>query len=546
MSISFSQSQSSDILNLNGKDVEEIKVAVRIRPLNQKELESKDSLSAWKAFPKHNSIVQLNPRTGKPVEDSKGKTMFSFDKVFTAEASTEDVYEFIAQDLITGVVEGRNASIFAYGQTSSGKTHTMQGKSTISKSNCGIIHYAAADLFEEVAKVEDRKYSFNVSVIEVYNEEVRDLLTKGSKKMKIREDRERGVFVNATRLKAKDLSQLIKILSAGEKNRVVAKTTLNKRSSRSHIIFSITVESTEKSNDGRPISQQQRFSNLNLIDLAGSESVRHRSIHSDERRRKEGGSINKSLLTLSLVIQALGAPASRNAHVNFRDSKLTRVLQPSLSGNSRLAFVCCATESNLYVEETKSTFLFASRIKHIKTKSRVNLLEEDEKSVLTRVNQELNTLRQTLQETVDTVKKLQGENQDLKSLVDVLTQEKLRAVKKIKILEALQEEDRVVDEIQRRTLVGETEVIPDRDDPYGGVMYERSRNLDEIVDVFIEDNEQQKEPEYAPRHNYNFESDSTLNGMPANIRANSGSNMSGVTEPTRYGSHRSTLNPRDG
>ncbi len=203
-----------------------------------------------------------------------------------------------------------------------GKTYTMQGSSNISKCkgdgiNDGFIHYAACDLFSEKSKREkDRTFKVSASVIEVYNEEVKDLLFdesssksgRGSPKqnnksmfLKIREDPKKGIFVNAIKKEASSLSKLLRILSTGEKNRIVAKTTLNKRSSRSHLIFCIMIESKPKDKGGggknsrRVASQMEpaQISTLNLIDLAGSESVRHRSAHTTDKRRKEGGNINK-------------------------------------------------------------------------------------------------------------------------------------------------------------------------------------------------------------------------------------------------------------
>ncbi|GMH68023.1 hypothetical protein TL16_g04829, partial [Triparma laevis f. inornata] len=140
--------------------------------------------------------------------------------------------------------------------------------------------------------------------------------------------------------------------------RSVGSTGMNERSSRSHTIFRITLESREDTT--------VRVSTLNLVDLAGSESVRHTG--AEGQRQKEGGKINQSLLTLSMVIQSLGQAASSNQHVHikYRDSKLTRILQPSLSGNARMAVICCATPSELYLEETRSTLQFAARAKLVK------------------------------------------------------------------------------------------------------------------------------------------------------------------------------------
>uniref|UniRef100_A0A7S3PVM7 Kinesin motor domain-containing protein n=1 Tax=Chaetoceros debilis TaxID=122233 RepID=A0A7S3PVM7_9STRA len=566
-------SQGESEVHIGGEGVEEINVVLRMRPLNDRELDptlQKSSVGgqrAWKIVPKHNSVVQVTP-DGKAIPNSNtskgGRTIFTFDRVFGEETKTREVYEFAAGHLIKGVVDGLNASIFAYGQTSSGKTHTMQGAKSIKSGmmkleNAGIIHHAATDLFHEMERAslkENRKYSLLVSVIEVYNEQLRDLLSKEkNNKLRIRENRERGVYVDAVRYNASTLPKLLNALSAGERNRVVAKTTLNKRSSRSHIIFSVHVESVDKiegvgagaaknksNKQGRPSTAGMRFANLNLIDLAGSESVRHRSSHSTENRRKEGGSINKSLLTLSLVIQALGAPAKRQAHVNFRDSKLTRFLQPSLSGNSRLAFICCATSSASFTEETKSTFQFASRIKNVKTQSKINLVDEDDGSTLRRVNAEMKVMRATLVTTSENYRKLQIENSDLRTLVDVLTQDKQRALNRIKMLESVKEQEENKLEGENGNTRGYVErgapmissPTPGKEErsPNGvaeensgpGAFDEDFGYLADVMDKLAND-----------------DSRSTINGMPSNIRPISPSAMSEVTAPTRYGSHRSLL-----
>lgn len=576
-------------LSLNEGDVEEINVVVRMRPLNARELDplfTKQSIGqvAWNVMPDFETILMTIPEGGgsRPLSrgpqarnrdrdrdrssskhiisksfKNKGKTStttrtaFKFDKIFDEDSTTRDVYDYAGKDLISGVVDGRNASIFAYGQTSSGKTHTMQGSRTIRAgaertSKRGVVHFAAHDLFEEInTRIErdnDRDYSIHVSVVEVYNEELRDLLSrKSNNKLVIREDPDRGVFVNAVRYKTPTLEKLLGALSHGEKNRVVAKTTLNKRSSRSHIIFSIAVESVPKNK-----RERVQYSNLNLIDLAGSESVRHRSNHSNEMRRKEGGSINKSLLTLSLVIQALGAP-SRNAHVSYRDSKLTRFLQPSLSGNSRLAFICCATKSGLYVEETKSTFQFASRIKHVKTKTTINVVEEDDTELLKRVKGELNEVKEMVNAMTQKLKQLEEENKDLKNLVGVLTHDKDRAVKRVKVLEAIQAQEEAMKQKQKRE---EEEHRASRQNGNGVT----NRDLPVIMRINGNGNQKKEEAGFLsnvvekigyrqrrPLPPVMSDHGSTINGMPANIRPHSPGGISEITEPSRYGSHRSLM-----
>lgn len=420
---------------------EDIRVAVRMRPLNERENELISNnpyrnKRSWQVLKEHNSIVQIG-NDGLPIDDRQGKSVFTFDGVFSENDSTKDVYDYIAKGMAKAVVEGRNASIFSYGQTSSGKTHTMQGGNSIKegmKHKKGLVHLAAAELFHEIEQCKDREFFITVSVMEIYNEELRDLLTKNgseSSRIQIRQHKSTGVYVTTTRREALTYAKLIQWLSYGERQRIVAQTPLNKRSSRSHLIFSINVESTALNESG---SSSTLMSTFNLIDLAGSESVRHRNSYSTDRRRKEGGNINKSLLTLSLVVQAL-ASRKRHSHVNYRDSKLTRVLQHSLSGNALLGFVCCATPSNLFSEETKSTLQFASRIKTVKTNAKVNFI--DSKTELERSRSEVSRMKNTINEIVENMKKLETRNQKLESMIETLSVDRDKALERVKLLEKL-------------------------------------------------------------------------------------------------------------
>ena len=395
-----------------------ITVAIRMRPLNNKE--SNTDIRSWRVLPKYNSVAQCT-NEGRPLQERIiNRTFFSYDKAFAESSTTQQVYEDTSQGIVNSVAaEGKNGTIFAYGQTSSGKTYTMQGSGTIQEgasaennntigATGGIVHMAASDIFNHIEKEPERVFLVRVSFIEIYNEEVRDLLVSGdSASLTIREDKRRGVFVNSNETIVTSMNSLLSVLFAGEKNRSVAATGMNERSSRSHTIFRITVESRLKE-DGKDEEEVEdsdddedaimrgdvqekrdavRVSTLNLVDLAGSESVRHTG--NTGERQKEGGKINQSLLTLSRVIGSLGQNAT---HVNFRDSKLTRILQPSLSGNARMAVICCATPSAMYLEETRSTLQFASRAKLVKTRAQVNEVMDD-RSLIKKLQRELKEAR---------------------------------------------------------------------------------------------------------------------------------------------------------
>ena len=209
---------------------------------------------------KHNSITQTTAK-GQPLDDRVlNRTFFTFDKTFGENVSTAEIYNDVAKGIVDSVANGLNGTIFAYGQTSSGKTYTMQGsggyggimdndKSNNINQTPGIIHMAARDIFQHVKKQKDRVFLLKVSYVEIYNEEVRDLLVSGEGErnvLTVREDARRGVFINANENIVTSFTGLIDTLFAGDKNRSVAATLMNERSSRSHTIFRITVESRKK------------------------------------------------------------------------------------------------------------------------------------------------------------------------------------------------------------------------------------------------------------------------------------------------------------
>lgn len=255
----------------------------------------------WKVLPKYSSVAQTT-RDGKPLpERITGRTFFTFDKTFGEQTNNTQVYDGVAKGIVNSVVEGLNGTIFAYGQTSSGKTYTMQGAGNLEQGiggEGGIVHMAANDIFSQITKKQERNFLVRVSFLEIYNEEVRDLLGDTSQTLKIREDPRRGVFVQSEEEIVTNFDDLLKVLVHGDKSRTFASTGMNERSSRSHTILRVTIESREKGfgedddENRNPSSDGAiRISTLNLVDLAGSESVRHTGATGD--RQKEGGLINQ-------------------------------------------------------------------------------------------------------------------------------------------------------------------------------------------------------------------------------------------------------------
>lgn len=284
-----------------------------MRPLNAKE--SSSARRVWRVLPKYNSITQTTD-SGKPLpERVNGRSFFTFDKTFAEATTTTEVYDNVAKGIVQSVMGGLNGTIFAYGQTSSGKTYTMQGGGSEDITTKGVVHMTASDIFQHITDAEsERVYLIRVAFIEIYNEEVRDLLvsSKSDRVLQIREDPRRGVFVDANETIVTNYGSLLDALFAGEKNRQVASTGMNERSSRSHTIFRITVESRirkekqcdndydDNEDDGSVASLGARnkddgdavlVATLNLVDLAGSESVRHTG--ATGKTQKEGGKINQ-------------------------------------------------------------------------------------------------------------------------------------------------------------------------------------------------------------------------------------------------------------
>jgi centromeric protein E len=304
-------------------------------------------------------------------------TLSSADNVFSPHDQNARVYESAAKRLVRRVMEGYHGTVFAYGMTGTGKTFSMQGTAM----SPGVIPLAITDIFSYIRQNPAREFLLRVSYLEIYNERIYDLLNPDSNdEIKLREDPRRGVY--ATPLKEEIVqspNQLLRVIARGDQQRRVAGTQFNARSSRSHAVVQIVVESRERS--AGPVGDTKRdkllpgsvlVSTLSLIDLAGSEKAAE-----SKERRTEGGHINKSLLTLGTVIARLSGdkelPEKDQKHLPYRDSKLTRLLQPALSGNSLVSILCTvqlssasssAAATSSHTSETLNTLKFASRAKN--------------------------------------------------------------------------------------------------------------------------------------------------------------------------------------
>ncbi|KAK4262093.1 hypothetical protein QN277_027700 [Acacia crassicarpa] len=356
---------------------ERIFVSVRIRPLNDKE-RAKNDVSDWECI---NNTTVIHRNNISASDRSLYPTAYTFDRVFGTDCSTRQVYEEAAKQVALSVVSGINSSIFAYGQTSSGKTYTMSG----------ITEYTVADIYDYTEKHEEREFVLKFSAIEIYNESVRDLLSLDSTPLRLLDDPERGTVVERlTEETLRDWNHFSELISFCETQRQIGETSLNQASSRSHQILRLTIESSAREFLGNDKSSSLAAS-VNFIDLAGSE--RASQTLSAGTRLKEGCHINRSLLTLGTVIRKLSK--GRNGHVPFRDSKLTRILQSSLGGNARTAIICTMSPARSHVEQTRNTLLFASCAKEVSTIARVNVVVSD-KALVKQLEKELARLESEL------------------------------------------------------------------------------------------------------------------------------------------------------
>lgn len=358
---------------------EKILVLVRLRPPNEKEIAANEPTEDWECLNDTTLLYRRNTFR----QPSNFPSAYSFDRVYGGECPTRQVYENGTKDIALSVVKGINCSIFAYGQTSSGKTYTMSA----------ITEFAVADIFDYIFQHEERAFSVKFSAIEIYNEAIRDLLSSDGASLRLRDDPVKGTVVEkATEETLRDWNHLKDLLSVCEAQRKIGETSLNERSSRSHQIIRLTVESSAREFLDKENSTTLMAS-VNFIDLAGSE--RASQAMSAGARLKEGCHINRSLLTLGTVIRKLSKGRRQGAHINFRDSKLTRILQPCLGGNSRTAIICTLSPARSHVELTRNTLLFACCAKEVTTKARINVVMSD-KALLKQLQRELARLETEL------------------------------------------------------------------------------------------------------------------------------------------------------
>ncbi|KAM7006042.1 kinesin heavy chain [Tautogolabrus adspersus] len=326
-----------------------IKVLCRFRPLNKSEIIRGDKFIP--IFQREDTVIL-------------GGKSYVFDQVFPTNTTQEQVYNTCAKQIVKDVLGGYNGTIFAYGQTSSGKTHTMEGNLHDSQ-GMGIIPRIAEDIFEHIfALDENLEFHIKVSYFEIYMDKIRDLLDVTKTNLSVHEDKYRVPYVKGcTERFVTSPEEVMDVIDEGKANRHVAVTNMNEHSSRSHSIFLINIKQENVE------TEQKLCGKLYLVDLAGSEKVSKTGAEGSVL--DEAKNINRSLSALGNVISALAE--GTKSHVPYRDSKMTRILQDSLGGNCRTTMFICCSPSSYNDAETKSTLMFGQRAKTIRNTVSVNL-----------------------------------------------------------------------------------------------------------------------------------------------------------------------------
>ena len=344
-----------------------IKVFVRFRPLNDLENDLLSDNCGWET-PKYISDTQIGIYSTKELKDTNAQIptnlIFKYDKIFNTDSQQNQIYENVGKRIVDDVMEGYNGTIFAYGQSGSGKTYTMYGPDIFDDMYKGIIPRIVEDIFNYVEKADDNiDFQFKLSVLEIYKEVMYDLLTQQSGDIKIQENPETGIVIEGlSEVYLSSLEEFFEYVDLSQSNRKVAETKLNHNSSRSHCILILEVTQSFKK------EKIIKKGTLNLVDLAGSEKVSKTGAVG--LTLEEAKKINLSLSTLGNVIHAL---THKSEHIPYRDSKLTRLLKESLGGNYKTSLIVTCSPHSYNLDEVISSLLFAKRVKTIKNVVKVNI-----------------------------------------------------------------------------------------------------------------------------------------------------------------------------
>ena len=395
--------------NNNDSAYDNLRVSIRVRPpLNRETQEGIPFRSIALVSEDHKSI-SLAEYVGAEFSEIERQRQwieepslfhlhrFTFDTIFDMDSLQEDVYNITAKQAVQSVLEGYNSTIFCYGQTGTGKTYTMEGFTYESKNpNRGIIQRTIQDIFNFIETTSDSntKFIIRASFLQIYNENISDLLKSDKKNLQIREDKKKGIYVDLlSEWAVRSPLDLYALLRRGGGSRTTSATYMNDVSSRSHAVFQITVEQMTTDKELNDNKAQIKVGKLNLVDLAGSERIRITGTRGQQL--EESKKINKSLSCLGNVINALTDKKGKN-YIPYRDSKLTRLLQDSLGGNCKTTMIATISPSEDAFSESLSTLYFAQRAKKIKNRPIINE-DVNNRALIRKYETELKNLRNELE-----------------------------------------------------------------------------------------------------------------------------------------------------
>ena len=389
-------------MNNTKSNTKNVKVFIRFRPVNEVESSLLQNNYGW-LVPKYISNTQLGIYNDKSSKDLNN-TIFSFDKIFTPKSTQDDIYSNVGSLIVEDIMAGYNGTIFAYGQSGSGKTYTMYGEDIFDEDKKGIIPRIVCEIFKKMEKIEDVDFTIKLSVVEIYKEILYDLLT-GKNNLKIIETKDKIHIENLSQIYLSDLNEFFDYTELSQRNRKVAETKLNHNSSRSHCIMILEVIQNFKK------EKIIKKGILNLVDLAGSEKVSKTCAVGETLL--EAKKINLSLSTLGNVIHSLTTKDFKG-HIPYRDSKLTRILKESLGGNYKTYLIVTCSPHSFNLDEIISSLNFAKRVKCIKNKYKINIKYsyEELQDLVDKLNEKLNSAHNQIN------KLLKGEKIEMNLLIN--------------------------------------------------------------------------------------------------------------------------------
>jgi hypothetical protein len=419
-----------------------IQVVIRCRPLSSTEI-ANGNQKVVKMYENHGKGEIAIQHEG----DDEAPKIFTFDKVFDETVEQEFLFENSSRPIVSNVIEGYNGTIFAYGQTGTGKTHTMEGEMK-PKEMKGVMARCFEAVYSQIDNHKDAQFLIRASYLEIYKENIRDLLSSNPKnKLIMHEKPDSGVYVkDLSSFICKSSKEMQAVQETGRKNKSMGETKMNARSSRSHSVFTLTLECSELGPDGK---DHIRVGKLNMVDLAGSE--RQSKTNATGQRLEEAIKINLSLTCLCQVISAL--TDSKSTYVPYRDSQLTRLLQDSLGGNTKTVMIANIGPADYNMDETINTLRWASRAKNIKNQPKIN--EDPKDAMLREFQDEIHKLRQQLemiQEGKDPGAALgfvKGKPQIIEKVIKVKDDKKLKELEE-KLLQEKEEIKKQAEEERRK------------------------------------------------------------------------------------------------